>query len=171
MIDRFRSLVVGLSLIVLMGLVALYLIVQIGGGEDVFGEAEGSLPAVDFATLDYSVEDNGYLLCPANMCQNGIPDGPGPIFQMDAGHLRQQFVNYADSNPTIKTFRFNLPANQFDFTERLPGQIFPAVITVKILAVDAYTSTAAIYSRQPVGDSEKQDHADRVARWLKILKQ
>lgn len=169
MIDRFRSLVVGLSLIVLMGLVALYLIVQIGGGEDIFGEADGSLPAIDFATLDYSTEDNGFLLCQPSLCANAVPDGPGPVFQMDAGRLRQQFADLADSNPTIKTFRFNLPANQFDFTERLPGQTFPAVITVKVIEMDAYTSTVALYSRQPVGDSKKQDHADRVARWIKLL--
>ena len=169
MIDRFRSIVVGLSMIVLLGLVGLYLFVQVGGGEDLFGDSEGTLPVVDFGTLNYGDSDIGYLLCSPALCQNAAPDGPSPIFQVNAGRLRQLFVDFSDNNPTVNTFRFNLPANQFDFTERLPGEAFPAVVTVKIIPINSYTSTAAIYSRQPVGDSDQQDHADRVSRWLKIL--
>ncbi|WP_262694216.1 hypothetical protein [Kordiimonas aquimaris] len=169
MLDRFRSIVVGLSMIVLLGLVGLYLFVQVGGGEELFGDNEGSLPVVDFRTLEYSDADNGYLLCSPELCEKAQPDGPSPIFQMDAGRLRQLFADFSDSNPTIKTFRFNLPASQFDFTERLPGETFPAVVTVKIISLDAYTSTAAIYSRQPIGDSNRSDHVERVSRWIKIL--
>ena len=169
MLDRFRSLVVGLSLIVVIGLLSLYFIVQLGGGEDVFGGSDGNLPPVDFTSLDYSPEDNGYLLCPPEACGAAIADQVAPVFRVDAGQLRQLFVDFADSNPTISTFRFNLVTNQFDFTERLPGQTFPAVITVKIIPVDAYTATAAIYSRQPVGSSDKEDHTDRVSRWLRVL--
>lgn len=169
MIEKFRSIVVGLSMIVLLGLVGLYLYVQVGGGEDVFGEGGGQLPAVNFKTLAYSGDSTGYLMCSIDLCENAISDAPSPIFQMDASRLRQLFIDFSDSNPVVKTFRFDLTTNQFDFTERLPGETFPAVVTVKIMPVDAYTSTAAIYSWQPVGDSARQDHADRVARWLRIL--
>ncbi len=169
MLDRFRSIAVGLSLIVLVGLLALYFIVQIGGGEDIFGGKEGNLPPVEFNELDYVPENNGYLLCPPDVCGTAIADGVSPEFPVDAGQLRQLLIDFADSNPTIATFRFDLVANQFDFTERLPGQTFPAVVTVKIIPVSAYSSTAAIYSRQPVGDSDKADHADRVNRWLRII--
>ncbi len=169
MLDRFRSLAVGLSLIVLVGLLGLYFIVQLGGGEDVFGGGEGNLPAVDFTSLDYAPEDNGYLMCPPEACGGAIADAVSPVFPVDAGQLRQLFVGFADSNPTISTFRFDLVNNQFDFTERLPGQTFPAVITVKIMPVDAYNATAAIYSRQPIGDSAKEDHSERVNRWLRVL--
>jgi len=169
MLDRFRSLVVGLSLIVVVGLVSLYLFVQIGGGEDIFGDSEGSLPPVDFEQLVYGVDDNGYLLCPLELCERAVPDAPSPVFTMSESSLRQMFVSYADDNPTVDTFRFDLPASQFDFTERLPGQTFPAVITVKIIRVDAYSSTAAIYSRQPVGSSSKSDHVERVSRWLQFI--
>ena len=169
MLDRFRSLAVGLSLIVLVGLLGLYFIVQLGGGEDVFGGSEGNLPPVDFTSLDYSPEDNGYLLCPPEACGAAIADRVSPVFPVDAGQLRQVFADFADSNPTISTFRFDLVSNQFDFTERLPGQTFPAVVTVKIIRVDAYNATAAIYSRQPVGSSVKEDHIDRVDRWLRVL--
>lgn len=169
MLERFRSVVVGLSLIVLVALVALYMVVQIGGGEDFFGDREGSLPETDFSALVYSVDDNGYLLCPAGTCPAAVADGFAPTFNVDAGRLRQLFVDFADANPTISTFRFDLAKNQFDFTERMPGKPFPAVVTVKIIAVDAYSATAAIYSRQPVGDSSKQDHADRVGRWIGVM--
>lgn len=167
MLDRFRSLAVGLSLIVLVGLLGLYFIVQLGGGEDVFGGSEGNLPPVDFTSLDYSPDDNGYLLCPSEACGAAIADGVPPVFPVDAGQLRQLFVGFADSNPTITTFRFDLVSDQFDFTERLPGKTFPAVVTVKFMRVDAYSSTVAIYSRQPVGDSDKEEHSERVARWIR----
>lgn len=169
MLDRFRSIVVGLSLIVIVALVSLYLVVQIGGGEDIFGESEGSLPPVDFGQLAYSADDNGYLLCPPDACGNAVADGVPPLFSVDAGRLRQLLVDFADSNPTVNTFRFDLRANQFDFTEKMPGQPFPAVVTIKIIEVDAYSSTAAIYSRQPVGSSDKADHMERVTRWLRVI--
>ncbi len=169
MLDRFRSLVVGLSLLVVVALIGLYLVVQIGGGEDIFGESEGNLPPIDFSQLVYDVDDNGYLLCPLDLCEKAVPDAPSPVFTMNQNRLRQLFVAYADGNPTVDTFRFDLPASQFDFTERLPGKTFPAVITVKIIRVDAYSSTAAIYSRQPVGSSSKSDHAERVSRWLQVI--
>lgn len=169
MLDRFRSLIIGLSLIVIVGLLALYFIVQIGGGEDVFGGREGSLPPVNFATLDYEPEDNGYLICAPGACGVATADSVSPTFPVDAGQLRQIFADFADSNPTIQTFRFDLVENQFDFTERLPGNTFPAVITVKIQPVDSYNSTISLYSRQPVGSSSKSDHSDRVGRWLRVL--
>lgn len=169
MLDRFRSLAIGLSLIVLVGLIGLYLIVQIGGGEDIFGGRDGNLPPIAFESLAYEPDDTGYLLCPPDVCTEAVADGIAPIFPVDAGQLRQLLADFSDNNPTVATFRFDLRANQFDFTERLPGQTFPAVVTIKIIAVDAYSATAAIYSRQPVGSSDKQDHADRVNRWLRVL--
>ena len=169
MLDRFRSIVVGLSVIVLVALISLYLVVQIGGGEDIFGESEGSLQPVDFALLDYSPDDSGYLLCPEAACGQAVPDGVSPLFLVDQGRLRQLFVDFADANPTVNTFRFDLRTSQFDFTEKMPGQPFPAVVTVKIIKVDDYSSTAAIYSRQPVGGSDKSDHMERVTRWLRVL--
>lgn len=169
MLDRFRSIVVGLSVIVLVALISLYLIVQIGGGEDIFGESEGSLAPVDFAQLSYNADDTGYLICPVNNCGQAVPDGPSPIFNVGQNRLRQLFIDFADTNPTVDTFRFDLRTNQFDFTEKMPGQPFPAVVTVKIIAVDDYSSTAAIFSRQPVGGSDKSDHMERVTRWLRVL--
>lgn len=169
MLDRFRSIAIGLSVIVVVALVSLYLVVQIGGGEDIFGESEGSLPPVQFAQLTYNADDAGYLLCPQSACDVAVPDGVSPIFSVDQGRLRQLLVDFADSNPTVNTFRFDLQANQFDFTEKMPGQPFPVVVTVKIIKLDAYSSTIAIYSRQPVGSSDKSDHMARVTRWLRVI--
>lgn len=169
MLDRFRSIVVGLSLIVVVALVSLYLVVQIGGGEDIFGESEGNLPLVQFAELTYNADDNGYLLCPQNVCKQAVADGVAPIFPLDQGRLRQLLVDFADANPTVNAFRFDLRANQFDFTEKMPGQPFPAVVTVKVIGLDTYSSTIAIYSRQPIGSSDKSDHMERVTRWLRVV--
>lgn len=170
MLDRFRSFIIGLSLLVIMALMAMYFIVAVGSGEEIFGDKDGTLPKVDFATLIYSPDFTGYLACDADRCPNSVADSPPPVFEIGAPALRQFLVDFADARPTVDVFRFDLPANQFDFTERLPGQTFPAVITVKIISIDAYRSTALLYSRQPVGDSDKQDHSDRVVRWLAMIR-
>lgn len=170
MLDKFRSFIIGLSLLVVLALVGLYFIVVIGSGEDVFGDKDGSLPKVDFGTLIYNADQNGYLACSPDYCPNAVADSPAALFEMSAPTLRQFMVDFADAQPMVDIFRFDLPTNQFDFTERLPGQTFPAVVTVKIIGTDPYSSTALLYSRQPVGDSEKSDHADRVARWQLMLR-
>jgi hypothetical protein len=71
--------------------------------------------------------------------------------------------------PTIRTYRFDPASGQFDFTERLPGEAIPAVITIKVMPVTDYSSQLVIYSRKPVGDSGPTEHQDRVDRWLRIL--
>lgn len=170
MLDKFRSFIIGLSLLVVLALVALYFIVVIGSGEDVFGDKDGTLPKVNFETLAYNPDQNGYLACGPDYCPNAVADSPAAVFEMGAPALRQFLVDFADAQPMVDVFRFDLPSNQFDFTERLPGQTFPAVVTVKIIGLDPYSSTALFYSRQPVGDSEKSDHVDRVTRWQLMLR-
>ena len=169
MIDRFRSLAIGLSLVALVALIVVYFIVQGGEGEDLVGSREGTLPVIDFALLDYDTADNGYLLCPQDSCANAVADGIAPILPVSASQLRQIFVDFADDSPRIKTFRFDLAANQFDFTEKLPSERFPSVVTIKIVPISETSSTMVIYSWKPVGRHTKSDHFERVSRWTGII--
>ncbi|RMB02665.1 hypothetical protein [Eilatimonas milleporae] len=174
MLDKFRTYAIGLSAIVFIAGIAFYAYVSMGGGGGLFGERGAALTDVDFATLDYTGDDPAYLLCPADLCGTAVPDADAPVFNVPAQTLRRAVADFTDNMPTINTLRFDLARNQFDFTERLPGQSFPAAITVRILeggriASGLPRSRLVIYSRQPVGQSSKQDHRDRVERWLRLI--
>ncbi|MFC3052436.1 hypothetical protein [Kordiimonas pumila] len=169
MLNKFRNLTVGLSLIILVGLLGMYLYVQAGKGEAIFGSTSGSLEPTDFESLVYPSAVPAYLICPESLCRNAVTDTATPTFNMDTAALRQKVVDYADSMPTIKTHSFNIQSNQFDFLERLPGEHFPSVVSVRILEDTPYTSQIAIYSYKPVGDGSDNDHRDLVERWINNL--
>ncbi|WP_262691953.1 hypothetical protein [Kordiimonas aestuarii] len=169
MFEKFRSAALALSVFVILLGIGAYVMVQMGGGDKLFGGKDGSLPPVDFGTLDRSFDDPSFLLCAKDVCPNADVDGPAPRFEVDAQALRLAIVDFADNMPTVSTFRFDPMNNQFDFTERLPGESLPSVITVRITDVDGYTSTLAIYSRTPVGNSSAADHEKRVTRWLRMI--
>ncbi|TNE62266.1 MAG: hypothetical protein EP335_13285 [Alphaproteobacteria bacterium] len=170
MLEKFRSLAMGASLIVvLLGLAAFFL-VQIGGGDKLFGGGDGSLEPVNFETLAYSPSDTGYLLCSPDLCQKAEADGNSELFNIDAQKLRTVVADYADHMPTVNTFRFDLITNQFDFTERLPGESYPSVVSVRITETTPLSSALAIYSYQPVGKSTSADHQERVERWIRLIR-
>lgn len=169
MLEKFRSLAIGLCLIVIIFGLGAYVMVQTGGGEKLFGGSSGELPPVEFETLAYQGDEAGYLLCPDDLCQAANANGPAISFPVDAQKLRLAIADFSDNMPTIKLFRFDPAANQFDFTERLPGESLPAVLTVRVLPGDNYSSALAIYSRKPVGESEEGEHEKRVSRWVRLL--
>ncbi len=169
MFDKIRSLLLGLSLITVAGLLALYLYVQMGKGEAIFGGGEGTLPPTNFAELTHPNGVDGYLLCSEDLCTKAEPDGPSPVFEVDATTLRQAIVDFTEDMPTIRTHRFDIRNSQFDFLERLPGEHLPTVISVRILSDTAYTSKLAIYCTKPIGDIGKEGHGDRIDRWLRLI--
>ncbi|WP_417464382.1 hypothetical protein [Kordiimonas sp.] len=169
MFEKFRSAAIGLSVLVILAGVGLYILVQTGGGDKLFGGKEGTLPPVDFATLSRAFDDPSYLLCDKELCKNAEVDGPAPQFEVDAQTLRLAIADYTDNMPTVRTFRFDPMANQFDFTERLPGESLPSVVTVRIIDKGNYASELVIFSRTPVGDSKAQHHEERVTRWIRMI--
>lgn len=169
MLERFRSAAIGLCLLVILGGLMAYFIVQSGGGEKLFGGGDGTLPPTDFTVLAEDGTSGAYLLCPEDLCTNALTNGPAAQFPVSAATLRQTVADYADSMPTIRTYRFDPISGQFDFTERLPGQSLPAVITVKVLPDSNYSSRLVIYSRKPLGDNQDGEHQERVERWLRII--
>ncbi|NVJ69740.1 MAG: hypothetical protein HWE08_05265 [Alphaproteobacteria bacterium] len=169
MLEKFRSLAIGLCLLAIAAGLAAYFMVQMGSGEKLFGGGSGTLPPVEFESLTYDGTEPGYLLCPDDLCTTATANGPAPRFEVNARTLRLALADYTDNMPTIRTFRFDPAANQFDFTERLPGESFPAVLTVRILDKGPYASELVIYSRKPVGDNEPGEHEKRVNRWINLL--
>jgi len=169
MLNKIRSLLLGLSLIVVTGLLALYLYVQMGKGDAIFGGSEGTLPPTNFMSLDHPNSQDGYLLCPETLCTNAQADGPAESFNVDATTLRQAIVDFAEAMPTIRTHRFDIPNSQFDFLERLPGEHMPTVVSIRILEDSAYTSKIAIYCFKPVGTINRESHQERVDRWIRLI--
>ncbi|NVJ99465.1 MAG: hypothetical protein HWE25_15035 [Alphaproteobacteria bacterium] len=169
MLEKFRSLAIGLCLIVILAGLGAYFMVQLGGGENIFGGKSGDLPPVEFETLTFESGDAGYLLCSQETCPAAIANGPSARFPVSAQKLRLAVADYADAMPTARTFRFDPIQNQFDFTERQPGQALPTVVTVKIQELNAYESALAIYSRKPVGDDSAEDNEKLVNRWISVL--
>ena len=169
MLEKIRSILVGLSLIVIASLLGLYLYVQMGKGEAIFGSKEGSLPPTNFEELTLSETDSGYLLCPKALCVKAQTDGPAPSFNVSALELRALIANYKDSQPTVRTHHINMRTSQFDFLERLPGQHLPALVSLRILPGTKYTSQLAIFSEVPVGDAGDETDQERVERWIRQI--
>ncbi len=169
MLDKFRSVLIGVSLFVIAALGGFYLYVQAGGGESLLGSKEGTLVATDFSTLEYPNNYNGYLLCSNDDCPVANSDDNSPVFDLNVSGLRQLIADYADSYKAIKTRSFDFRINQFEFTEKLPGQTFPTVISVKIVQETPYTSKLIIYAYKPVGSSAKNAQKETVERWISLL--
>ncbi|MCJ9428455.1 hypothetical protein [Kordiimonas marina] len=170
MLERFRSLVIAVSLIVVMAGLAAFFLTQMGGGSKLFGEKQGSLSPTDFETLAYTPDKAGYLLCSPSLCKNAEADGNSELFDISARRLTQLVADFADQMPTVKTIKVDLANSQFDFTERLPGQSYPSVVSVRVVKTGQLSSAMAIYSYQPVGKSTSKDHEERVERWIHQLR-
>ena len=168
MFEKFRAAALGLSVIVILGGILAYIMVQSGGGK-ILGDPGGNLPPVAFETLERSFDAPSFLLCSKSLCKVAEADGPSQRFEVSAQKLRLAIVDFADNMPMIRTFRFDPVQNQFDFTERLPGETLPSVVTVRILETNPYSSELVIYSRTPLGQSNHEDHEERVARWLRLI--
>ena len=172
MIEKLRSYLLMLSFIVIMGGLMLYMYVLASGdGGSLFGDGEGTLQPTNFETLAYNIGDNGYLLCDADLCANASADGSAEIFTISASQLVQLVADHSDVTPTVDTHNFDFRKNQFDFLERLPGETFPTVITVRVLPVNAFSSKMAIYSHKPVGSNSRETNQERTERWVSLLQE
>ena len=169
MLEKIRSILVGLSLIVIASLLGLYLYVQMGKGEAIFGSKDSSLPPTNFEELTLNEPGSGYLLCPKSLCAKATTDGPAPVFSVSALELRAFIANYRDSLPTVTTHHINMRTSQFDFLERLPGQHLPALVSLRIIPGTQYNSQLAIFSNVPLGNAGDETDQERVERWVRQI--
>lgn len=171
MLDKIRSALIGVSLFVILALGGLYMYVQVKGGGSFFTSEEGTLEATNFATLIHPNDYEGFLVCTPDICPKAEIDEIPETFQLSPAKLRQLVADFTDSYHNINTLSFNFATNQFEFTEKLPGQPFPTVISVKIVEVTPYSSQLVIYAYKPVGSSSHEKNRNTVERWIGLLQQ
>lgn len=168
-VEKLRARAISISLlIVAIGGLGWFLVVSDKDGS-LFGEnlQNGTLDKVSFATL--VPDTNSYLLCPANLCRGGSPDGETAIYDVGVAGLSRALFAYTDRHAGITLRERDLMNWQFDLSEYAQGENFPHVITVKFIPIREDKSTIAIYSRSVVGSSDKETHRERVERWLRFI--
>ena len=111
MIDRLRSLVLMLCMLVLLGGVAAWIFSLTDSGKNWLGDTfgAGELPVIDFGTLEASGDKGALLLCPESYClQPGSQ--PAPIWAVSAGDLMNAVINHMDARLDVQTARMDIPA-------------------------------------------------------------
>lgn len=166
-IDKVRSYILVISLLIVgIGVVAWFYV----SGETsstIKGLYGGNLQVINFKTLD--PDRDGYLLCVPNLCAEGRANALSQTYPVSRAKLSQALFSYTDTNAAIKTFRRDLGAWQFDFTERLRSKKFPHVITVQFITLSPSESSINIYSRSELGSSKDEIHKERIERWLRFM--
>lgn len=169
MIDRIRRYIFWIcGGVILFGALG-YIFVLTGSGSSFFGDSEGTLKPTDFNSLSFTSSDNGYLLCDQSLCRSAEASAPMANLPANLRSVRLNLADFADDSPTIRFRSFDPVSNQFEFTERSPGRPLPAIISIKLIEGPNQTTNLAIYSYQPIGRSNKDDHKRRIERWLKII--
>ncbi len=169
MLDQIRGYIFWIcGGVVLIGVIA-YIFAITGSGTSFFGDSNGTLEPTNFKALNFSLSENGYLLCSKDICPNAKANGQLANFPGDIRRLRLILADFADDNPTIRFRSFNPVTNQFEFSERSPGHPLPAVISIKLIEVANKKTEMAIYTYQPIGDSSLDDHKNRINRWLRLI--
>lgn len=167
-VEKFRTWVIGLSGVVIVAGLGFWFYVSSSDSSITMGH--GRLKPVDFTSLDYEPKDPGYLLC-NNLCKAADADGSSPILTSMSRDVRQILADMGDQMPGVQIRNFDLAINQFDYTERLPGETFPTVISIRLEDMELGLTLVTIYSYKPVGDSDDLDHKARVERWVEELKE
>lgn len=172
MLEKLRSYGLGLSLFVVLAGVALYVYVSLGGDSPFSGE--GALQATDFTTLAHSQADDAFLLCAPELCEAATPDGPAVILAASLADARRAVASLEIGQPLIVLRETNFATSQFEFLERMRASPLAAVISIRLTAVEPGPyevdppprTTLHIYGHQPLGDSSKSEHAERVLAWI-----
>lgn len=135
--------------------------------ESLFGH--GELPPVDFASLELSGEQDGYLVCGLELCVKTQPNLVAKAYDVPLGKLRKTLLSSIDKSPTYFRRSLDLAIQQFEFTERVPNSPFPDVVTIRFVSLGDNRSSVAIYSRSVAGRSDPGRNQDRVEGLLDII--
>jgi len=164
-LDHIRN-----AAIVLSALVAIIagVVLIIGPDSLPVGDEDSALEAVDFESLRRPAGAEGYLACPPGLCALANPDIASPVLDIPPEQLQNRLLELIDRSPDTSIDHISPQTRQFRFLIRSPESPAPDVVSVKIFALEG-GSGIAIYSRTPVGDSDRQRHAARVTRWVAVL--
>lgn len=166
-IEKIRAYILTISLLIVgLGVVA-WFYVSGDNNPAIKGLHSGNLQAINFETL---VPDrDGYLMCAPDFCAEGAGNIHSKRYMVSRAELSQALFSYTDNNAAINTFRRDLGAWKFDFTERVITEKFPHVITIQLVNLSPTESSLNIYSRSELGSSKAEIHKDRVERWLRYV--
>jgi len=169
MLERLRSLAMGLSLLVVVGGVALYAFVALGGGETLLGSGNGTLEAVNFSALDSSADQTGYLLCDPDICPAASPDGPSVVLDAPLTRVRRIVAGLEEQSPLASLAVLDIVNSQFDFVVRDAGSALGTVVAVKLDARGQGTDVVtrmSVYSYRPIGGAQTAASQQLVSRWI-----
>ena len=128
----------------------------------------GTVPKVDFASLQRTAVPNQYLLCPENLCATET-DGQAPVFDMPAERLQGLWELMVKDEPRVQEVQRDLAAMEVDYVQRTRFFRFPDLITVRFIPVNDTQSTMAIYSRSIYGMGDMGVNRERILDWLTKL--
>lgn len=166
MLDKARTILIGLSLLVAGALIFLIM------GDFDLGSGSGSLEPVDFATLDHKGggEMPAYLLCHNEDCPNAFADGGALNIGAPSSALVTALRRLSEEQPHIHLRTFDPVKQQFEFLERLPAEKLPSVVVVALKDLPLERTRVTLYSYKPLGDSAYRDHAERINRWTGLIR-
>lgn len=128
----------------------------------------GTVPVVDFASLQRTSTPNQYLLCPEGMCATET-DGAAPVFDMPAERLQGLWELMLKDEPRVQEAQRDLATMQVDYVQRTRFFRFPDLVTVRFVPVGETQSTLAIYSRSIYGMGDMGVNRERILDWLTKL--
>lgn len=130
---------------------------------------ESTFPVVDFNNIKVNNDQDHYLVCPRNLCPEGVADAESPLYRASDQQLRTRLLSFVDNRPNITLKNVDLALKQFDFIEQTPGSSFPDIITVRIIPNSEQTSSLALYSRSVIGEGVEGANKRRIENWLLIF--
>jgi hypothetical protein len=130
---------------------------------------QGTLETIDFKSLTSTNHEEGFLLCPIDICIDFTADETSPEFEITSIQLRKILFEFIDSQGSISLQNLDMTNQNFDFIERTPSMRFPDIITVQLYELSPNRSTVAIYSRSVKGYENKERNKKRVERWVDFI--
>lgn len=125
----------------------------------------GTVPVIDFTTLERADTPNQYLACPNEVCSAFIDDLP-PVYAASVAEVRSAWEALMKSEPRVREKRRDLTGVQIDYVQRSRLLRFPDLITVRFIAIDANRTTLAIYSRSIYGQGDMGVNKARIRGWI-----
>lgn len=125
----------------------------------------GTVPVIDFTTLERADTPNQYLTCPNDVCSAFIDDLP-PVYAASVAETRSAWEALMKNEPRLREMRRDLTGVQIDYVQRSRLLRFPDLITIRFIAIDANRTTLAIYSRSIYGQGDMGVNKDRIRGWV-----
>lgn len=122
---------------------------------------------VDPLTAPKPETPNSYRVAPADTAADA--DAVAPVFQIPASDLATQFDRIARSDGNVDVVGGSASSGFVTYVQTSTLFAFPDYISVKFIAVDATTSTLAVFSRSRLGQSDLGVNKKRVTSWLDQL--